>query len=894
MEGNRNAGAEVLLTGVTGFLGKVVLHELLRRREELGVGRVHVVVRGKGGTGPDERLRREVLGSPCFSRLPEGWEEPLSAVPADLARAAGGLPDTAREVLTDRVTHVIHCAASVAFHLPVAKAAAANTTSALHVLDLARSCHRLARMVSVSTAYVTPHPGDRVPVGEVLPPLRRPAGDVYGEILAGGYDDPQDEATLLAVTGHPNTYTLTKCLAEHLLAERRGEVPLTLLRPSIITAAFRRPFPGWIDSPAAFALFITMIASGRMRAVVGRRRARVDLVPVDAVAERIVDAAFAPAGSAGRLAPRERTLEIRHAVAGVERSPSLGLCAERVERFFERSPVGDGSGPLARVRYMGPDGLRYRVWHLLQHRWRSHARPVAERMAENNRRFAYFSRNTFRFRSSVPLRDPDFAVEPYLDTVCQGIHRFLLDSDPGEVALAGRRLRRPRGDLWWALSRPRGNPAVRAAAYLVAKALRRGVDRVTVDEESFRRALAEIPPDAVRVLAPSHRSYMDFVLMSFLCFARPDLGLAIPHVAAAVEFSRIPLLGRLFRWLHAFYLERGRGREDKALTHTVHRLVHEDAVLEFFIEGRRSRSRRFLPPRRGLLRSLQSTGRRVALLPVAVSYDHVPEQATFIDELRGAPKPPMRLRDLLAWTGRLLRGRVELGRIHMACGRPALLDLEGDVPAVAHEVVAQLQEHTVATTHHLRAFLARSDLKGVDLSWLADALARRGGRVLEVSRREQDVPDVIERCMRYQFAHRFHPEAALAFRGNPAVEHHVRRNGYTPGHTLDPETELADPRVRGVLRALFGPVARDYAGAARVLAARAHPAAPVPSPAEVAWQLRDAHLPDVEGAFEDLAERGLLARDGAGRGWSWGPRAGELEAWAAQCERLEIEEAGAP
>ena len=38
-----------LLTGATGFLGKVILEELLRRRDELGLAKVYVVIRGKGG-----------------------------------------------------------------------------------------------------------------------------------------------------------------------------------------------------------------------------------------------------------------------------------------------------------------------------------------------------------------------------------------------------------------------------------------------------------------------------------------------------------------------------------------------------------------------------------------------------------------------------------------------------------------------------------------------------------------------------------------------------------------------------------------------------------------------------------------------------------------------------
>jgi hypothetical protein len=96
------------------------------------------------------------------------------------------------------------------------------------------------------------------------------------------------------------------------------------------------------------------------------------------------------------------------------------------------------------------------------------------------------------------------------------------------------------------------------------------------------------------------------------------------------------------------------------------------------------------------------------------------------------------------------------------------------------------------------------------------------------------------------------------------------------------EAELGDARVRAVLRALFGPVAEDYAGTGRVLAAAHRSGAPLPTPAEVATHLGGAHLPDVEGAFEDLVERGGLVRgeDGA---HDWGSRAGALGDYADAC-----------
>jgi 1-acyl-sn-glycerol-3-phosphate acyltransferase len=868
-------GGEFLLTGATGFLGKVVLHELLRRRETLGVERVRVLIRSNGSGSVEKRFDRDIAASPCFAALAPGWRDHVDVVACDLSLPNAGIASEHREILTGRVTHIINCAASIQFDLPLQDAASANISTALQVLELAKSCRQLESLVNVSTAYVTPHFSDTKVVSEELAPLPWRAADAYDAIVRG----EATEQELLAETGHPNSYTLTKCIAEHLLCEQQGDTPLTLIRPSIISATMHQPFPGWIDSPAAFALFAAQIGSGRMRAVIARPLSRLDVIPCDAVADRLIDASFRKNVVNGSPAS-----PIVHAVAGYGHSPSIALCTNVIEDFFSRNPSPRSSKKYApaRVRYLGPDGSLYRLNHWLHHRRPPKSSNMADRIAQANQMFAYFTHNTFRFSSSAPFDPPGFEPADYIETVCSGVAQHLMGADNKAVPIAGRRHTQSRGDLRWALTQRRGNVFIRFAAYISVKALRRCTDYVTFDRASFETALKETPQGSPLILVPSHRSYLDFVLCSQLMFARPDLGIAIPHIAAAIEFARIPVLNWLFLRLHAFYLQRGVGREDKQLTRQVQALINSGRVLEFFIEGKRSRSRQFLQPRRGLLRSLQATGETCSVLPIAFSYDHVPEEAAFIEELKGAPKPPMQLRDLLRWIRRLRRREVSLGRAHIACGRPVVLEPNSDVHAVSRAIMGELQRKTVATTHHLRTFLdsEKEVLNDIDLRWLRDAIVQRGGSVLKTKQRDEEVSPLIERCMRYQFAHLFYAEAALAFAGHPAIESHIRKNRYAELGMPNPEAELQDPRLPQLLRAMFGPVVRDYQAVADALG---EPGAPftVSSPVAMVRSRpgENLHLPDVEGAFEDLTERNILLYDDEERIYKWGPEAKEIKTY---------------
>ncbi|MEX1184721.1 MAG: SDR family oxidoreductase [Gemmatimonadota bacterium] len=843
--------ARVFLTGCTGFVGKVVLQELLRRRDELRIERVYLLIRPRRDRSATDRFDQDVATSPCFSRAAPGWRELCHPVGGDITLAGLGLADEDAARMHDDVTHVIHCAASVKFDLPIAEATRINVTGALDVLAYAQRCSRLKRMVDVSTAYVTPHPIDGGPIDEQLVGLPFDAEQVYATIV----DGDADEKALLAQSRHANTYTFTKCVAEVLLARRRGDTPLTLLRPSIVSACRRYPFPGWIDSRAAYAAFVSLLGAGHLRVVRMDPDVVVDLVPCDDVADRILSCAFDPA--------LQEPLVIRHAVAGLAGSGKLAKLAATHEAYFQAHPHERE----ARWAYVGRSRGAFRF-----HSWLHHHVPLgAARFATRIRRqkkaglkiqklaailgyldeaFHYFGHHTFDFRTAFPPL-AGWNLDAYLESVSYGVSEHLLKRNPQHAPLRMHGM-----DLTWALRQPNGNATVRAFAYFMRKALRRARVEITFNEAELKAALRDVGDEDLVVLAPSHRSYMDFLVTSLLCFAHPGLGLRIPRVAATDDFSRIPLVGRLLAAAGAFYIRRGVGGPDPALTRQITELVHAGHSLEFYPEGTRSRSRRFLAPKRGILRALQQTGRPAVVLPLSISYDRIAEEAGFLRELDGTARHKGGLGALAKWTVRLVRGEIELGRVHIRTGAPLRLDADTDVRALSDTLIAELQKHTAVTSFHLQTFCRRNAAHGIDVRALRAAIERRGGVVIESSlSADAAVPELLQRTYEAQWMHLFYAEARSRNPGDAVVASHVRRNGFWFPLVVAADDDVAP----AVIDALFEPIRRDHERVRREAEALREDSR-ITAP-ELVRRLSGSFLRDVEDALDDLVYRGVLVRE---------------------------------
>lgn len=448
-----------------------------------------------------------------------------------------------------------------------------------------------------------------------------------------------------------------------------------------------------------------------------------------------------------------------------------------------------------------------------------------------------------------------------------------------EILLAGAEYQDAYSDLAWVSRAPHGNWAIRLLGFVLRKAFRKGCSSITFDKASFEQASHRIRPDHLVVLAPTHRSMMDFLVCSYLCFAHPELKIAIPYIAADLQLGKLPFLGWLLKQAYAFYLKRGQGKADPELNAQLRQLVDSQQTLEIFIEGTRSRSRQCLPPKRGLLRALQQTGVTCSLLPISINYDRIPEEAALMKELEGGPKPLMRLGPLLKWFWQLFQDQIKIGRVHLVCGEPVQMTPESDVHAVSRAVMHQLQTHYVVTTYHLRAFLHHHPELALSLEDLSSAIQERGGIVLQSPL--TDVSQVslkTEYTFRYQWMHLFYPELLALCPQHPIIQHHIQTHRFSDGLSRTLNHFPENPALLALLKVLFQPLEEAYD--CLISVAAEGNGLRFANPKAFVAQYPTCFLPMVEEALGHLTAKGMLVKSNSDSGFELG------ENWNNQLKRF--------
>lgn len=87
---------------------------------------------------------------------------------------------------------------------------------------------------------------------------------------------------------HPNTYTFTKSIAEQIVNDYKHLLPVVIVRPSIVTAAHREPYPGWIDNIQGITGIMMEIGKGSISSILGDKDIICDIIPVDFVVSTMI------------------------------------------------------------------------------------------------------------------------------------------------------------------------------------------------------------------------------------------------------------------------------------------------------------------------------------------------------------------------------------------------------------------------------------------------------------------------------------------------------------------------------------------------------------------------------------------------------------------------------
>ena len=310
------AGKQILITGTTGFVGKVLLETLMRNVPE--VGGVHLLIRGsrKFASGRD-RFVNEIACSSVFERLKidqgdefeQFCEEKVHVVTGEVTSPFFGLPRAKFEALAGKLDAIINCAASVNFREELDKALDINALSLRQIMALSRTGGDLP-VIQVSTCYVNGlnkgrmreeivrparagiarHADGYYEVDELINVLRDKVADVKSR-----YQGEKLKAKLVELGireanhyGWNDTYTFTKWIGEQLLFKGMRGTPLTIVRPSIVESTLKGPVPGWIEGVKVADAIILAYAREKVSLFPGNRRGVVDVIPADLVANSIV------------------------------------------------------------------------------------------------------------------------------------------------------------------------------------------------------------------------------------------------------------------------------------------------------------------------------------------------------------------------------------------------------------------------------------------------------------------------------------------------------------------------------------------------------------------------------------------------------------------------------
>ncbi|CAN1306873.1 Fatty acyl-CoA reductase 2, chloroplastic [Linum perenne] len=304
-------GKGFLITGATGFLAKVLIEKILRTMPD--VGKIYLLIKAKNKDAAMLRLKTEILNAELFKSLRQTYGKSyqsfmlskLVPVAGDVCESNLGVEQEIADLIADDVDVIVNSAANTTFDERYDVAIDINTRGPSNLMSFAKKCQKLKLFLQVSTAYVNGQRQGRIMerafgMGDFIAkensnPASRFALDIEDEVKmvldSKEAFHPDEIATKMRDLGlerarkygWQDTYVFTKAMGEMVIDNMRGEIPVVILRPSVIESTYKEPFPGWMEGNRMMDPIVLYYGKGQLSGFLVDPNGVLDVVPADMV-----------------------------------------------------------------------------------------------------------------------------------------------------------------------------------------------------------------------------------------------------------------------------------------------------------------------------------------------------------------------------------------------------------------------------------------------------------------------------------------------------------------------------------------------------------------------------------------------------------------------------------
>ncbi|PSN51392.1 hypothetical protein C0J52_04435, partial [Blattella germanica] len=273
-------GTNVLITGGTGFMGKVLIEKLLRSCPKLS--KIYLLIRSKEDKNINDRI------FDCLRNEEPNFMDKIRVISGDCSQSGFGMSPNDKAEIVENVNIIFHLAANVLFKTTLKDAMYTNYLGTQNLLLLCKDCLNIKAVIYISTAYSN---CVQSLIGEEFYTLPI-NGNTCMKLVDGLDEKLLTDITPILLGNWPNAYTYTKAIAEELVENQGKDIPIGIFRPSIILNTKEEPLPGWIENYNGPTAPMLSILKGFVRTMMYDKEAVTDFVPCDMAVNALITCAW--------------------------------------------------------------------------------------------------------------------------------------------------------------------------------------------------------------------------------------------------------------------------------------------------------------------------------------------------------------------------------------------------------------------------------------------------------------------------------------------------------------------------------------------------------------------------------------------------------------------------